>query len=88
MKNDFKLGSRLRCKVTGWQGIAVARLEYLNGCVQFGIKSQELDKDGKIKDTAYIDSQQLEFVDAGISVQPEPTGGPSPDEPKETRGPQ
>lgn len=88
MKREFLLGSEVRDKVTGLTGIAIARLEYLNGCVQYGIKPQTLDKDGKIRPSEYIDSQQLELVSDGISVKPEPTGGPSTDEPREAPGPQ
>ena len=86
MKIEIKLGSKCRCKVTGFTGIAIGRLEYLNGCVQYGLKPG-LDKDGKIQDAAYIDSQQLEVLDEGITVKPAVTGGPSTDAPKaEYRG--
>ena len=78
MANQFRLGQKFRCKVTGWEGIAVGRIEYLNGCVQYGLKSRERDKEGKLLDAVYIDSQQLELVDEGIYVDPQPTGGPAP----------
>lgn len=87
MKNEINLGSIVRCKVTGFKGTAIARLEYLNGCVQYGIKPVVDKKTGKMEDAQYIDSQQLEVVGVGISVKPERTGGPSTDAPKhEYRG--
>lgn len=86
MKNEIKLGSKVRCKVTGWEGIAIGRLEYLNGCVQYGVKPG-LDKDGKMRDAQYIDSQQLEVIGDGLNVTPEKIGGPSTDAPQhEYRG--
>jgi hypothetical protein len=74
-KKKIELGNRARCIVTGFTGIAVSRIEYLNGCVQLCIKAP-VDKDGKESDGLYIDDQQLEFVDEGIKVQPKNTGGP------------
>ena len=59
------------------RSIATARIEYLNGCVQFCVKPPL--KDGTNQDGLYIDQQQLEIVDNGIfdKIHPTPTGGPS-----------
>ena len=87
MKNLIKLGSVVRCKVTGYEGIAFSRIEYLNGCIQYGVKGKVDKKTGKIPEAEFIDSQQLVVIGVGISVQPEDTGGPSTDAPKhEYRG--
>ena len=32
------LGNKVRDKVTGMEGIAVSRVEYLNGCVQYAVQ--------------------------------------------------
>ena len=82
MKKEIKLGNIVRCMVTGFKGTAIARLEYLNGCIQYGIKPVMDKKTGKIEDAQYIDSQQLEVVSTGISIKPERTGGISADAPK------
>jgi hypothetical protein len=37
MKDKIKLGDRVRDKVSGYEGIAVARIEFLNGCTQYTI---------------------------------------------------
>lgn len=82
-QHKFELGSRLRCIVTGFQGIAISRVEYLNGCIQYAIKPP-IDKDGKELDGIYIDHSQLEFVDDGVVAkrQAANTGGPQRDAPK------
>lgn len=71
----FKLGSRLRDKVSGFVGIASSRIEYLSGCVQYCLVPG-VDKDGKYVDGHYIDVQRLEVVDEGVSIDPTETGGP------------
>ena len=82
---EFKLGSMLKDKVTGMTGIAMARVEYLNGCIQYGIKTKAT-KDGKYPDTDYIDVGQLELVGKGISVVSKATGGDMSDRPRGNRG--
>ena len=63
------LGQRVRCTVTGFEGIATTRVEWLNGCTQYLVKPPAVQKDGeplKMPDGAYLDDQQLELVDEGI----------------------
>jgi hypothetical protein len=85
MKN-VPLGTLMRDKVTGWEGIAVAKVTYMNGCVQYGLKPQHLDKDGKTMDAPTFDCEQLEVIGQGIApkepVEKKPTGGVMPDTPK------
>lgn len=76
---ELRLGRRMRDRVTGLEGIATARVEYLNGCVQFCIKPPL--NEGKPMDAEYVDQQQLEVVDAGVSIQQRRTGGPARDVP-------
>jgi hypothetical protein len=79
------LGTRMKDLVTGFEGIAIARVEFLNGCIQYMLKPQKLDKDGKTIEANAIDSEQLRIIDTGISkkekVDKEPTGGIMPDTP-------
>ena len=77
----IKLGQKVRDIVTGLEGVATARIEYLNGCVQYCIKPPI--RDGKSSDAEYIDHQQLEVVDDGVHAQLNPTrtGGPVMDAP-------
>lgn len=69
------LGDKVQDKVTGYEGIATARVEYLNGCTQYGV-SGKVDKDGKVPDVLYIDHSQLEVVvDKKVVVEARDTGG-------------
>ncbi len=70
----IELGNEVKEIVSGFCGIAVSRIEYLNGCVQFGIRGK-VGSDGKVPDTQYFDDKYLEFVGKGVSVQKKPTGG-------------
>ncbi|MEA3225049.1 MAG: hypothetical protein U9Q07_03800 [Planctomycetota bacterium] len=72
----IKIGDRVRDKVSGFQGIATARHEYMNGCVRFTIDSEEL-KDGKPIDGHWFDEQQIEAIeDKALEVIPAQVGGP------------
>ena len=74
----IKLGNKVRDMVTGLEGIAISRIEYLNGCVQYGVRPK-VDKDGKSRDAEYIDIAELKVVGKGVAVDAEPNGGPVPD---------
>jgi hypothetical protein len=80
MKSEIKLGQKVKDLVTGYEGIAVARVEYLNGCVQYCVKPPTTNN--TMPAGEYIDHQQLEVVGDGITVEPEGTGGCMPDAPK------
>jgi len=76
----IELGMKLKDKVTGLTGIAVAKVEYLNGCVQYCVKP-EMGKDKKYPDGQYIDVAQLEVVGKGLSLKKKATGGVMGDTP-------
>lgn len=65
--NEIKLGQRVKDKVSGLIGIAVARVEYLNGCIQYSV-IPSCDKEGKYIYGFYIDVGQLEIIDDGIFI--------------------
>ena len=58
------LGSKVKDKVTGFEGIAVSRIEYLSGCVQYGVRPRydEEEMKGKYPEVEYIDEGQLEDI--------------------------
>lgn len=60
----FNLGDKLRDRITGFEGIAAARLTYISGTVQYTLQPDKLDS-GKVMDQAAFDWQRLEFVTAG-----------------------
>ena len=73
----IKLGQRVKDLVSGLEGIATAKVEYLNGCVQFYVEPP-VDRDGKHIKGTYVDVDQLEVVDEGIlpkQVEPSFGGG-------------
>lgn len=55
------LGQKVKDIVTGLEGVAVNRADYLHGCARVGIQPA-LDKDGKIPDTVDIDEPQLKVL--------------------------
>lgn len=57
-QSSIKLGSRVRDRITGFEGIAVARVEYLTGCTQYGITPTG---SGEVKGSEYLDWQRLEY---------------------------
>lgn len=58
----FKLGEKVKDIITGWKGTVTARIEYLNGCLQYCVESK-VDKEGKMKKAPYIDEGQLELIE-------------------------
>ena len=73
------LGERYRDVVSGWEGVATARYEYMNGCVR--IELGGADKDGK-PESFVFDVQQLEAVAApAVPVKAAATGGPRSNRP-------
>lgn len=78
MDQNTKLGVQLRDIVTGFEGIATGRIEYLNGCIQFLVQPVGVTDKGERKEGVWIDHQQLEVIGAGIEVPQRVTGGPAP----------
>ena len=58
----FKQGATLRDKVTGFEGVVIARMDHLTGCNRYLIQPK-VDKDGKMPDGIYIDEPALEQMD-------------------------
>lgn len=54
----IKLGEKVRDKVSGWTGTTVSKVEWLNGCIQFGVQGK-LTKGIKEITTYNIDEVQL-----------------------------
>ena len=81
---EIKLGEKVRDTVTGFEGIAVARVEYLNGCIQYAVQARVSD-DGKLPAVEYFDHQRLELADvAPMKLASSNTGGPQRDTPAGT----
>lgn len=60
--SEVELGDRVKDRITGFSGIAVARVEWLYGCERFAVQPETLAKDGKYQDNQYFDAPQLAVV--------------------------
>jgi hypothetical protein len=54
-----KLGSKVKDSITGYEGIAVQRIEYLYGCVRIGVEGK-VGADGKVPGIEYFDEQRVD----------------------------
>ena len=70
-----EVGQKVRDKLTAFEGTAVCRSVYLNGCIAIEVLAFEL-YDGK-QVTAWIDESQLEVIKAEkVKAARKRTGGP------------
>jgi hypothetical protein len=60
----FTLGQKAKDKITGFEGILVARVSYLYGCDQYGITPPATD--GKCGDSQYFDEGRIEITGRGV----------------------
>ncbi len=74
----INLGDKVKDTITGYEGIAVARTCWLNGCVRICIQSNKL-KDGVPVAQQDFDEQQVALIKAGAHQSgPEGPAGPKP----------
>ena len=74
----YQLGAKVRCRVTGFEGIVMGQHRYLYGCLTYTVKPITL-KDGKPIDSVGFDEGQLELVQVEpLQHTPIKTGGPCP----------
>ncbi len=72
---DIPLGSRVIDAVAGFTGIAICRIETLEGNVQYDVIPRAEANATKYPEGVCIDSDSLDIVDEGISertIQPQP----------------
>jgi|GEM_PF-2446504 len=83
----FLLGEILKDKVTGFQGVAMARTEYFTDCTHYGLCSQNLES-GKPIDWEWFDETRLVKTEEPIVTrelragQPTTTSGIYPNAPQ------
>lgn len=73
------LGQEVKDVVTGLKGIATARVEYMNGCVQYAIVGKAAN--GVVPDAVYVDWQRLVVTGKGVDLHSSDTGGVMRDAP-------
>lgn len=69
---SIKLGNKVRDLVTGFEGIAVTHIDYLDGSDEYGVKGKVNKTDDKMPGVNYISTCYLEKIDEGIHVNPAP----------------
>jgi hypothetical protein len=73
------LGKKAKDKITGFEGVVMARTEYLTGCARVSLQSEEL-KDGKpLEWVAFDEEQCVELEPEPLDLEMEDPGGPRPD---------
>ncbi len=73
---EIKLGDKVRCTLSGFVGIAVAKTEFINGCIQWSVLPK-VDKGNKPVEEVGIDEKSLEVVIPPKKlIKKERTGGP------------
>ena len=82
----MELGDKVKDKITGFEGIAVARTKWLTGCERITIEPMGLGEDGKVKKLETFDVERVEVCKGGEGAYkrlgPTPSkkrGGPRPD---------
>ncbi len=74
------LGRTVRDQISGFEGVATARTEYLNGCTQVCITPRTLRKSGGPSRGVWFDEVQIEVCDEQArtpdGTDHNPTGGP------------
>lgn len=73
-----KLGKQYRDRVSGFEGIATARYEFLNKCVRIELTGRS--EENKKPPAIVFDIDQLEKAGEGITTDAKPSGGGSMDE--------
>lgn len=74
--SDIELGDDVE-HISGFTGTVVERIEYMNGCLYFGVLPK-MGKDGKLPDTEYLPCQYLSVKDSeNKKIKPSSTGGAS-----------
>jgi len=74
--NEIKLGSTVKDLISGFTGIAIQRLEQLNGNVQIAIQPKIAEGATAYPEAMFIDHHTLAVIDEGVSanmIEPEET---------------
>jgi len=67
----IELGMEVKDRVTGFQGIVVHRITFLNGCDRMGVQPKVSKKEMELPEVKSFDEPDLEFVANGLYEPPE-----------------
>ncbi len=78
MKKDL-LGKQVEDLVSGFKGVAVSKITYMNGCEQYSLQPK-CKEDGRFLDSKWFDAEQVALVSNKKVVEKKKkrTGGPAP----------
>lgn len=79
----LKLGLTGKDKITGFEGVLTAKVEYLTGCTQYCLTPKAVDN--KLLDGSYFDEGRIEITGECVtkeSIQAPANGGPQRDSPR------
>lgn len=71
----IELGTKVKDKVSGFTGIAVSKIEFLNGCIQYEVMPKTKAKDKLPKGEFIDESQLIELKTKRITAKKKDTGG-------------
>jgi hypothetical protein len=77
-ETQIELGRKYRDQITGFEGVAIARAEYLYGCTRVTLTAISGDD---VKEYTF-DSPSLVDAESGTGYRSEKTGGPRPMPPR------
>lgn len=78
MTEEIQLGEQVKCKITGFKGIAVARTVFINGCVQYSVAPKHEKGKNPMEQEFQIDETSLELVNKPKKIiKKNETGGPN-----------
>lgn len=66
--SKIKLGQTVRDLTSGFNGIAISRLDQMNGNVRYAIQPAQKEGEVSMPEAMYVDHHLLEVVDDGISA--------------------
>lgn len=69
---QIAMGNTIKDAVSGFTGIAIQRLEYLNGNVQWGIQPVMEEGAKTLPDVILLDYHMLDYVDEGVAARVTP----------------
>ena len=81
MADRINLGDLVRDRLTGFEGIATGKAQYLTGCDRVGVQPRALKPDGGISEPVWFDQPWVEVIERDVVQSAEPratdAGGPS-----------
>lgn len=63
------LGVEARDKITGFTGIVTSKIDYLTRCTQWALTPKAREDDSKLQDSHWFDTERMEVIGVGISVE-------------------